>query len=130
MLGMQKALQERFCKDEQHADGDQGEDGHPDFLEIDLVACNHVMEPGLDVAAEYGADDHEQGAAVQEHDRQVGKAQEPCAKECMVAPEGFFCIGIHTARSGAALHQVGDAHSNDQHDYRADQQAKDNGHKR
>ena len=67
-------LQDRLRRDEQQTDAGERQDGRGDFAHVDPAACDRIREPGLDAVAQDSADDDEQRAAVQEHDRQIGKA--------------------------------------------------------
>ena len=85
-------LQEGLCKDEQPAHGDQHQYGDQCLCEVYVVPGHGVVEPFSGCIGEEGTHDEEQGRPVEEHNGQIGEAQEPGTQKGMVAPECLFGI--------------------------------------
>lgn len=75
-----------------NAHGDQHQYGDQCLCEVYVVPGHGVVEPFSGCIGEEGTHDEEQGRPVEEHNGQIGEAQEPGTQKGMVAPECLFGI--------------------------------------
>ena len=72
-------LQQRFVNNKQKSRDSQGCDRYHHFTDVNLMPCHSIMKSPLQRIPEQGPAHHKESRCIQEHDRQVGKAQKPGA---------------------------------------------------